>query len=58
MTSTDLRQIVLMDHLLENDSVNIDNSLVNKDDEEMESMRISLDWQSPSVSIQYLPGTC
>ena len=53
----DLGQIMLMDHLLENESDNIDSSLVNKDDEEMESMRILLDWQIPSVSIQYLPGT-
>ena len=36
-------QIVLMDHLLENVSKDIDSS-VNKDDEEMEPMKISLDW--------------
>ena len=47
----DLGQIVLADHLLEDETNDIDGSLVNKDDEEMEPMRISLDWQIPTVSI-------
>jgi len=46
----DLGQIALMDHLLENETNDIDSSLV-KDDEEMEPMIISLDWQIPTVSI-------
>jgi len=53
----DLGQIALTDHLLENETNDIDSSLVNKDDEEMEPMIISLDWQIPTVSIQYLPET-
>ena len=53
----DLGQIALTDHLLENETNNIDSSLVNKDDEEVEPMIISLDWQIPTVSIQYLPET-
>jgi len=40
----DLGQITLTDHLLENETNDIDSSLVNKDDEEMEPMRILLDW--------------
>lgn len=47
----DLGQIALADHLLEDETNDIDGSLVNKDDEEMEPMRISLDWQIPTVSI-------
>ena len=47
----DLGQIALADHLLEDETNDIDGSLVNKDDEEMEPMRISLDWQIPMVSI-------
>ena len=47
--SEDLGQIALADHLLEDVCNNVDGS-VNKDDEEMEPMKISLDWQIPSVS--------
>ena len=55
----DLGQIALTDHLLEDETNDIDSSLaVNKDDDEMEPMTILLDWQIPTVSTRYLSGTC
>ena len=55
----DLGQIALTDHLLEDETNDIDSSLaVNKDDDEMEPMTIFLDWQIPTVSTRYLSGTC
>jgi len=47
--SEDLGQIALLDHLLENICNDID-GLINKDDEDMEPMKILLDWQIPLVS--------